>query len=88
MDLGKLPVPRHTTIDNARGLALDPSSRPVTGAFPHTEQTRTTAVVGRWGINATKPVPYRAAERKLYERAWPIGWGEVKLEDYLSGGEG
>jgi len=59
----------------------------VAGAFPHTEQTRNPAVVGRWGIDATKPVPYRAAERKPYERAWPIGWGEIKLEDYLSSGE-
>lgn len=75
------------TINNARGLSFDPSSKPVAGAFPHTEQTRTPAVVGRWGIDATKPVPYRASERKPYERAWPIGWGEIKLEDYLSSGE-
>lgn len=71
------------TIGNARGWPFDPSARPVLGAFPHTEQTRNPSVVGKWGIDATKPVPYRAAERKSYERAWPIGWGEVRLADYL-----
>jgi len=75
-------------INNTRGLSFDPSAKPVAGAFPHTEQTRTPAVVGRWGIDATKPVPYRAAERKPYERAWPIGWDEVRLEDFLTPHDG
>ena len=52
-------------------------------AFPNSAQTRYPSVVGKWGIDATKPVPYRAADRKNYERAWPISWGQVKLEDYL-----
>jgi 2,5-furandicarboxylate decarboxylase 1 len=70
-------------IDNARIWPFDPSATPVEGAFPHTAETRLPSVVGKWGINATKPVPYRSEERKNYERAWPIGWGEIKLEDYL-----
>jgi 2,5-furandicarboxylate decarboxylase 1 len=75
---------RHViTIPNARGFIFDPSAQPVLGAFPHTAETRFPSVVGKWGIDATKPVPYRAAERKAYERAWPASWGRVKLEDYL-----
>ncbi len=75
---------RHViTIGNARGFIFDPSAQPVLDAFPHTVQTRFPSVVGKWGIDATKPVPYRAAERKNYERAWPISWGRVKLDDYL-----
>lgn len=70
-------------INNARIWPFDPSATPVEGAFPHTKETRLPSTVGKWGIDATKPVPYRAEERKNYERAWPMGWGEVKLEDYL-----
>jgi 2,5-furandicarboxylate decarboxylase 1 len=69
------------TIPNARGSSFDPSATPIEGATPETAQTRSPATVGKWGINATKPAPFRA-ERRNYERAWPIGWGEVKLEDY------
>jgi hypothetical protein len=58
----------------------------VLDAFPHTAQTRFPSVVGKWGIDATKPVPYRSAERKNYERAWPLNWGRVKLEDYAEQG--
>jgi 2,5-furandicarboxylate decarboxylase 1 len=78
---------RHViTIGNARGFIFDPSARPVLDAFPHTAQTRYPSVVGKWGIDATKPVPYRAAERKDYERAWPVNWGRVKLDDYREKG--
>ena len=69
------------TIPNARGSSFDPSAIPIEGATPDTAQTRAPAVVGKWGINATKPAPFRP-ERRNYERAWPIGWGKVKLEDY------
>lgn len=75
---------RHVmTISNCFIWPFDPSSTPVDGAFPHTQQTRLPSVGGKWGIDATKPVPYRAEERRNYERAWPIDWGEVRLEDYL-----
>jgi 4-hydroxy-3-polyprenylbenzoate decarboxylase len=70
-------------INNARIWPFDPSATPVQGAFPHTAETRLPSVVGKWGIDATKAVPYRAEERKNYERAWPIAWGEVNLRDYL-----
>ena len=66
-------------------VSLDPAIivGRVLEASPHTAQTRHPSVVGKWGIDATKPVPYRAAERANFERAWPIGWNQVKLEDYL-----
>ncbi len=74
---------RHViTVDNARGLPFDPTAVPIPGAMPDTENTRFPSVVGKWGIDATKPVPYRP-ERKNYERAWPLHWGEVRLADYL-----
>jgi 2,5-furandicarboxylate decarboxylase 1 len=80
---------RHViSIGNARGFIFDPSAQPVLDAFPHTAQTRYPSVVGKWGIDATKPVPYRAAQRKDYERAWPLNWGRVNLDDYLEQGEG
>ncbi|MGH8937264.1 MAG: UbiD family decarboxylase domain-containing protein [Acidimicrobiia bacterium] len=72
------------TVRNARGFPFDPTARPVIGAMPDTEDSRFPALVGKWGIDATKPVPYRKAERQDYERAWPLHWGEVSLEDYLS----
>jgi len=73
------------TVPNARGSSFDPTAIPVEGATPDTLQSRTPAAVGKWGINATKPPSFRP-ERRNYERAWPIGWGEVRLEDYISTG--
>lgn len=70
-------------VREGRGFPFDPSARPVIGAMKDTEETRFPCVVGKWGIDATKPVPYRAAERKYYERAWPMAWGQVKLANYL-----
>jgi UbiD family decarboxylase len=72
-------------VNNARGWPFDPSAHPVVGALPNTENSRFPSTVGKWGIDATKPVPYRAAERERYERAWPLHWGEVRLKDYLEG---
>ena len=71
------------TIPNARGSPFDPSAIPIDGAAPAIAETRAPAAVGKWGIDATKPAPFRP-ERRDYERAWPIGWGEVKLEDYIA----
>ena len=74
---------RHVlTIPDARGSLFDPSAQPIFEASADTRETRFPSIVGKWGIDATKPVPYREA-RKDFERAWPIGWGEVKLEDFL-----
>lgn len=58
-------------VENARASAFDPSARIVTDALSDNLRP---AVVGKWGINATKRVNWR--------RARPVGWGEVKLEDY------
>jgi UbiD family decarboxylase len=77
------PVKDLTIVDNARIWPFDPSATVVEGAFPHTEETRLPSVVGKWAIDATKPVPYMEKERKNYERAWPIAWNEIRLEDYL-----
>jgi UbiD family decarboxylase len=74
------------TIANARGSSFDPTAIPIEGAAPDTAQTRAPASVGKWGINATKPPAFRP-ERRNYERAWPIGWGKIKLEDYIATGK-
>jgi 2,5-furandicarboxylate decarboxylase 1 len=71
-------------VDHTRGWIFDPRARPEVDAHPQAQSTRNPAVASRWGINATKPVAYHAAERRAYERAWPLGWGNFKLEDYLS----
>lgn len=73
-------------VDNGRGSPFDPTARPIEGALPDTAESRFPAVVGKWGIDATKPPPHRGAERAGYERAWPVGWGEVHLSDYLDPG--
>ncbi|MCI0575204.1 MAG: UbiD family decarboxylase [Chloroflexi bacterium] len=70
-------------VKNARAFPYDPSATPVVEASPAAADLRFPSVVGKWGLDATKPVPYRAAERKNYERAWPVAWGKVRLEDYL-----
>ena len=58
-----------------------PVPGPVLDAFPQTAQTRYPSIVGKWGIDATKPVPYRRTNN--YERTWPVSWGRVNLDDYL-----
>lgn len=68
-------------VDGTRGWIFDPRARPETDASPQTAETRFPAVASRWGVNATKPAPYRP-ERKDYERAWPIDWDLLRLEDY------
>lgn len=69
-------------IDNARGTPFDPTATPIVAAGSHVAETRFPSVVGKWGIDATKPVPYRQAERALFERAWPLHWNEIRLEDF------
>lgn len=70
-------------IPNSRGWPFDPSAHPVLEAGEETARSRFPSVVGRWGIDATKPVPYRTSERATYERAWPEHFGEVNLHDFL-----
>ncbi len=69
-------------VDGTRGWIFDPRARPEFDAGPGAESSRFPSVASRWGINATKPVPYRK-ERSDYERAWPPLWHDVRLEDHL-----
>lgn len=69
-------------VPHGRGFPFDPTAQPLLGALPNTAETRFPSVVGKWGIDATKPPPYRP-ERTDYERAWPKHWGEVDISDYL-----
>lgn len=69
-------------VQNTRGNPFDPSAEPVIEAGGRAVNDRFPSVVGKMGINATMPVPYRA-NRKDFERGWPINWGKVRLEDYL-----
>ena len=57
-------------VDNTRGSPFDPSGDPI-DAFWRT--------VGKMGIDATA----KSKNEKDFERAWPVNWGKVKLEDYL-----
>ena len=70
-------------VPHTRGWVFDPTARPVIGARPDTADSRFPSVGSRWGIDATKPVPHRSAERRNFERAWPLNWGRVDLADYL-----
>ncbi|MCH8320642.1 MAG: hypothetical protein IH790_06785 [Acidobacteria bacterium] len=75
---------RHViTIPDARDFPFDPTARPILVASPDSPESRFPSLVGKWGIDATKPVPYREAERKGFERAWPSDWKSIKLEDFL-----
>jgi 2,5-furandicarboxylate decarboxylase 1 len=69
-------------VDGTRGWIFDPRARPEELASPNSKSSRSPSVGSRWGINATKPVPYRP-ERSDYERAWPPGWDSVRLEDFV-----
>jgi 2,5-furandicarboxylate decarboxylase 1 len=69
-------------VPGARGWPFDPSAQPLLGALPTTEQSRFPAIVGKWGIDATKPPVYRP-NRGDFERAWPKDWGQVRLKDFL-----
>ena len=55
------------------GSLFDPSGSPIEGQEPH-------RLVGKIGIDATAKARHNI---KDFERAWPINWGKVRLEDYL-----
>ena len=61
------------TINRTRGSAWDPSGRPIPGEVMH-------RVVGKLAVDATIKGRFDASD---FERAWPVGWDEVALEDYL-----
>jgi len=60
-------------VPGTRGSLYDPSATPIPGQAPW-------RTVGKIGIDATAKDRTNAAD---FERAWPLHWGEVKLEDYL-----
>jgi 2,5-furandicarboxylate decarboxylase 1 len=61
------------TVGNTRGSPYDPSAAPLPGHDPF-------RIVGKIGIDATAKPRHDVRD---FERAWPLNWGEVKLEDYL-----
>ncbi|MGH7906852.1 MAG: UbiD family decarboxylase [Candidatus Binataceae bacterium] len=69
-------------VPNTRGNPMDPSATPVAEAGESAILHRFPAIVGKMGIDATKPAPYRK-NRKDFDRAWPVNWGKIKLDDYL-----
>jgi UbiD family decarboxylase len=70
------------TVDGTRGWIFDPRARPQVEASEAAVSSRYPALGSRWGINATKPPRYRPALRRDYDRAWPIDWATLRLEDY------
>ena len=58
---------------NAVTSQHDPWMRRVDGQPPF-------RTVGKMGIDATRKSRHDPAD---FERAWPINWGKVRLEDYL-----
>lgn len=60
-------------VPHTRGSIFDPAAEPLAGHDPH-------RLVGKIGIDATAKAHRGGA---IFDRAWPRGWGKVKLEDYL-----
>lgn len=61
------------TVPLTRGSQWDPSAEPILG-------DPVNRVVGKMGLDATVKKRHDATD---FERAWPAGWGAVKLEDFL-----
>ena len=40
---------------------------------------------GKMGIDATKPSTFRKSERTRFTRCRPMGWGKVRLEEFVKG---
>lgn len=60
-------------IPRTRGSLFDPAGEPLEGEEPH-------RLIGKIGIDATAKARHNIAD---FERAWPVNWGKVRLEDYL-----
>jgi len=60
-------------VGGTRGSLYDPSAEPLDGHYPF-------RTVGKIGIDATIKQRHDPAD---FERAWPVNWGKVRLEDYL-----
>lgn len=59
-------------VPHTRGSPYDPAAQPMAGQAFRT--------VGKIGIDATRKTRHDPAD---FERAWPINWNKVRLEDYL-----
>ncbi|WP_158738112.1 UbiD family decarboxylase [Alteribacillus sp. YIM 98480] len=64
-------------IPKGRGSAMDPTSHIVQ------EDSPSIRTVGKWGIDATKPLGNQLISRE-FQRAWPKYWEEIELKDFLS----
>jgi 2,5-furandicarboxylate decarboxylase 1 len=60
-------------VPGTRGSLYDPSATPLAGNHPW-------RTVGKIGIDATAKSRHDPAD---FERAWPINWDSIRLEDYL-----
>lgn len=60
-------------VPHTRGSIFDPAAAPLEGHDPH-------RLVGKIGIDATAKAHRGGA---IFDRAWPKGWGKVRLEDFL-----
>jgi 2,5-furandicarboxylate decarboxylase 1 len=60
-------------VPGTRGSLYDPSATPMAGRHPW-------RIVGKMGVDATIKARHDAQD---FERAWPVNWGKVRLEDYL-----
>ena len=67
---------RRATSSWCRTRAARPTIRP---ACRSTDIIRI-ALVGKIGIDATAKARH---DLKDFDRAWPVNWGKVRLEDYL-----
>jgi 2,5-furandicarboxylate decarboxylase 1 len=60
-------------VPNTRGSLYDPSATPLPDNHPW-------RIVGKMGVDATVKSRHDPAD---FERAWPVNWGKVRLQDYL-----
>jgi 2,5-furandicarboxylate decarboxylase 1 len=67
------PARDYVMVPTTRGSPYDPSAMPLPDHYPF-------RLVGKMGIDATRKKRHNAAD---FDRAWPMNWGKVRLEDYL-----
>jgi len=60
-------------VSNTRGSLYDPSALPLDDHYPF-------RLAGKLGIDATRKSRHDARD---FDRAWPLHWGEIRLEDFL-----
>jgi UbiD family decarboxylase len=60
-------------VPHTRGSPYDPAAKPMAGLEPF-------RTVGKIGIDATRKARHDPHD---FDRAWPVNWGKVRLEDFL-----